>query len=309
MAVTVDSFLDEVKRLITVPANQALMNDDQLLLMGDEASQSYVVPLLLSLRQEYFVTSYTQAVTSGVATYNIPTRSVARTLRELKYVESGDRKNNLAQIPIEDTQLWANGTGVVTGYHFKGDKIVLVDVPNVTTASLEIWYYLQPSKLVKLSDAARIASVAGDVVTVDAVPSTFASGVSCDFVQGISGNSNLTMDVAITAVAGTQVTFGAGVVPTDVVAGDYITLAGQTPVVQIPTEGVPYLTTKTCVRILNAIGDFEGMAKLEELASQQEKTLKIITEPRNTGENGKVNPRWGLLRQGRSTFRRGFWGA
>jgi hypothetical protein len=309
MAVTVDSFLDEVKRLITVPANQALMNDDALLLMGDEASQSYVVPLLLSLRQEYFVTSVTQAVTSGVSSYSIPTRSIARTLRELKYVELGDRKNNLAQIAIEDTQLWANGTGVVTGYHFKGDKIVLVDVPNVTTASLEIWYYLQPSKLVKLSEAARVVSVAGDVVTVTSVPATFAANVVADFVEGVSGNSILGMDASITSVAGTQVTFGAGVVPLTLVAGDYIALAGQTPVVQIPVEATPYLATKTCVRILNSIGDFEGMAKLEELASQQEKTLKIITEPRNTGENAKVNPRWGLLRQGRATFRRGFWGA
>jgi hypothetical protein len=308
MAVTVDSFLEEVKRLITVPANQALMNDSQLLLMGDEASQSYVVPLLMSLRQEYFVTSYTQAVTSGVSTYPIPSRSVARTLRELKYVLTGARKQNLAQIALEDTQLWPND-GTVSGYHFKGDKIVLVGVPNVSTSSLEIWYYLQPSKLVKLSEAAKVVSVAADVVTVESVPSTFAAGVIVDFVQGISGNSNLGMDLAITSVAGTQVTFGAGVVPTDLVAGDYIALAGQTPVVQIPTEGVPYLTTKTCVRILNAIGDFEGMAKLEELASQQEKTLKIITEPRNSGENEKVVPRWGLLRQGRSTFRRGFWGA
>jgi hypothetical protein len=308
MAVTVDSFLAEVKRLITVPANQALMTDDALLLMGDEASQSYVVPLLLSLRQEYFVTTYTQAVTSGVATYPIPPRSIARTLRELKYVENSGSKRNLAQIAIEDIQMWPLD-GSIVGYHFKGDKIVLVGVPNLSTSSLEIWYYLQPSKMVRLSEAARVVSVAGDVVTVESVPSTFAAGVDVDFVQGISGNSNLGMDLAITSVAGTQVTFGTDVVPDDLVAGDYIALAGETPVVQIPTEGVPYLTTKTCVRILNAIGDFEGMAKLEEIASQQEKTLRIITEPRNTGEGVKIVPRFGLLRQGRTTFRRGYWGA
>jgi hypothetical protein len=284
------------------------MDDSQLLLMGDEASQAYVVPLLLSLRQEYFVTIYNQTVLSGVATYPIPPRSIGRTLRELKYVMTGARKQNLAQIAIEDTQLWPND-GTVSGYHFMGDKIVLVGIPNVTTSTLEIWYYLQPSKLVKLSETARVVSVAGDVVTVDTVPVTFAAGVVADFVQGISGNSTIAMDAAITSVAGTQVTFGVGVVPLDLIAGDFITLAGQTPVVQIPTEGVPYFTTKTCIRILNAIGDFDGMAALENLATQQEKSLKLITEPRNSGESVKIVPRWGLLRQGRATFRRGFWGA
>lgn len=308
MAVTVDNFLEEVKRLITVPANQALMDDQSLLLMGDEASQSYVVPLLLSLRQEYFVTSYIQTVTSGVASYPIPTRSIARSLRELKYVESGDRKCNLPQIAIEDVQMWP-ATGVVSGYHFKGDKIVLVGVPTVTTATLEVWYYLQPSKLVKVSEAARVVSVAGNIVNVASLPATFSAGVVVDFVQGISGNSILSMDKAIGSIAGTQITFASNTIPAELVAGDYIALAGETPVLQIPTEAVPYHATKTCIRILNAIGDFDGMAKLEEVASQQEKTLKLITEPRNTGESTKINPRWGLLRRGRPMARRGFWGA
>lgn len=307
MAVTVDKFLEGVKRLVTVPANQALMDDAALLEMGDTACKSFVVPLFLSLRQEYFVTSYNQAITQGVSAYPIPPRSIARTLRELKFVENTATRN-LAQIAIEDLQLWPLD-GTIVGYYFKGDRIVLCGVPNSSTPILEIWYYLQPSKMVKVSEAARVQSVVGDTVTVDSVPPTFAAGISADFVQGISGNSILGMDCAITGVAGTQISFDVGVVPLDLIAGDYITLAGETPVVQLPVEGIPFLETKTGSRILNAIGDFDGMGKLEELSMLQEKSLKIITEPRNVGESVKVVPRFGLLRQGRSTFRRGYWGA
>jgi hypothetical protein len=168
---------------------------------------------------------------------------------------------------------------------------------------------LRPGTLVLTSAAAQVTAISvgatSTVVTVGVIPATFVASATVDFIQGNQGNATLGMDVDITNVAGTQITFDAADVPSKLVVGDWIALAGQSPVLQLPDDCYPLFETRVCERVCYAIGDFDGEARLKAKGDEQETQLKLVLEPRIIGEQTKIINRNGLLRGNRGPFWRG----
>lgn len=304
MAKTTTRFLEGVKRRISNPANQVLLDDEDMLDMADDVMQLSIVPLMLSVRQDYYVTSEDEATVANQAEYSIPYRAIARGLRDLKLRDAAGSTRDLSLIALEDAHLYRQNTDVI-GFYFKGDKIVLVNTPTVSTLTLEKWYNRAPSKFCLVDDAGLVTNISGNNVTINAVPSTFVAGAVIDFVQGKSGNSILDMDVEILGVNGAVISFTSGDVPSSLVVGDYISLAQTSPVLQCPDEIQPYLETETAIHILQALGDFENMKVLKEHAAEELKAAKQLLEPRISGENTKIINRYSLLRGRRANFWRG----
>jgi hypothetical protein len=310
MAIDTTRMLRGLKRRITVPAAQQLIGDTGFLELGDDVMLEKMVPLLLSTRQDFFVVSTDVDSEDGVNTVDIPARAIGRGLRDIKYSYDGTNTSirSLILIPIEDEHKFAR-SGDPKGFYFKGDKVVLVPTPASDEQYTQIWYDLRPGRLVQTSAAAQVTAISvgviNTVVTVSTLPSTIVAGAVVDFVQGVQGNSTLGMDVAVTNVSGTQITFDADDAPTGLVVGDWITIAGQSPVVQLPDDCYPLFETLVCHRILYALGDYDGANALLAAAGGQEKDLKILLEPRIIGEQKKIINRNGLLRGGRSAFWRG----
>ncbi len=186
------------------------------------------------------------------------------------------------------------------GFYFIGDKFRLVpDVPSLISPQLTLmkWYRLPPSSLVTSANAAKVVSVAAPNVTVSTVPTNLEAGVEIDFVQGRSGSSIYSMDVPIVSINGNIITFAADAVPSELAAGDYISLAQTSPVVNfVPNEGYSLLESLTCYRVLTGIGDFENAGRLQEDIGREEKNLKMILEPRIDGEPTIIINRQGLVR-------------
>lgn len=304
MAKTANRLLEGVKRRITLPSNEVLINDTDILALADDVIKIELVPLLMSLRQNYFVVRSDTLTVSGTSDYDVPYRSIGRTLRDLKLRDSGGICRDLALIASEDEHLFPVGVSPHS-FYFRGDKIVLVPTPQSTGLTLDVWWDMPPSELVKLDQVGTVTAFSDPTVTVSLVPSTLATGVTCDFVQAKSGNCILGMDKAITNVAGTTLTFTAGDLPSTLVVGDYVCVAQKAPVIMLPDECYPYLETLTAKRVLMAIGDFEGQAALEKGESQELKMIKIMLEPRVVGESTKIINRRSLLRGVRSRYRRG----
>ncbi len=298
--ITGDRFLQGLKRRVTVPASQVLVNNTGMLQMADDVTRDKIVPLIMAVNQNFFIYRETIALVADQAEYQIPYRSIARGLRELKLhtVDStgSGGTSNLPQIALEDAHLFPQ-SGVPSGFYFQGDRIVVLPTPINTSYELYSWYDLQPSQIVQTTDAARVASVSTNVVTCTSVPSTMTAGVLVDFIQGVSGCGTLAMDEAITNVSGTQITFAsADDIPSTLVAGDYISIKQTTPVLQLPDEAQPLLETLTALRLLKALGDFDGASQLQQDAAQQETDLKKILQPRIEGEPTKIVNRQGLVR-------------
>lgn len=297
MAVLIDAFLDRVKRRVTVPSNQVLLQNTDILQMADSVLREQVVPLILSVNQNYFVYHTEVPVVDGQDVYPIPDRAIGRGLRNIKLQNGSDTSIlDMSLIALEDAHLF-NYSGYPISFYFRGDKLILVPVPIGSAFTLLLDYDLQHSSLVTSSEAAKVVSVASNVVTVESVPSGIVTGTQIDFIQGKSGNTILGMDVANTDVTGTQITFALDTdIPSDLVPGDYIAVAKETPVLMIPDDVEPLLQIWTCEQILYAIGDFDGAQLLASRAAKVEMNILKILAPRIEGEPTKIVNRNSLLR-------------
>lgn len=297
MTVTSDRFLQGLKRRITIPANQPLMTDQNMLDLANDVIRDRMVPLFLSVNQNYFVTYVDLPMTQGKKKYPIHYRAIGRALRDLKLKHTLDsiRMVDMRLIALEDEHLFINQT-LPTGFYFSGDSIMVVPEPNASTYILRQYFNLQPNKLVTMDQAARVTGVSGNILTVDTLPSTIQAGVLVDFIEGRSGCSTMAYDVPVAGASGNQITFALASQLIDVMPGDYVALAQETPVMQLPDEAQQLLETATADRVLYAIGDYEGSAALQKDAKIQETNLLKIVQPRIEGEQTKIINRNGLLR-------------
>jgi uncharacterized membrane protein len=307
MAVTADRLIAGVKRRITIPASQALITNEDILQYADDCIKYKLVPLIKSVVQDFFVTKTITELVADQREYAIPYRTIGRTLRDLKILDGGDGRYDIPLIAIEDEQYYCQGASMPQGHYFYGDRIAIIPTPISTDYSLEIWYELQPSELVVLSDAAVVVSKTATTVVVSSVPSTIVNGSVVDFIQGISGCSTLAMDKTITGLASTTLTFAADEIPSDLAAGDYVSIKQTSPVIQLPDEAYPLLETVTAMRCLQAISDYESIERLKGDEKEEEKNLKLILEPRNRGETTKIIKRNGFLRGFRSRLNGGYY--
>lgn len=303
MTVTTTQFLASVQRLITEPSNQSLLNDADFFAIGDRKMQDTLVPLIDSLNGEFFVRTTDIDMVIDQNEYRLPTRALARKLREVKLRNSSNIRFDFPKISIEREQLY-QVNGVPFGFYFKGDRFVVVPTPTTDQFTIQYWYFLGPGSMIPYADAAIVTGISGDDVTVSSVPTAITTGSVIDFIQGTSGNSCIEIDKTITNVAGNTITFATGVVPTDLEAGDFISIAGTSPVLQIPDPAVPFLVTLTAMDVLQALSDFEGYDRLFQIAygngrdPGQYQNIKLLLEPRIEGEATKIINDYGLLNRG-----------
>lgn len=309
MTITADRILAGIKRRSTIVENNNLLDDDDLLALCDDVIKAYIVPLLISVRGEYFVVSVDEPAVEDQSEYNFPARAVGLTLREIKLRRSDNPGDvvNLVDIPLEHADQYRNATGEPEGYYFRNDQIIIVPAPTSDDWVFELWHEQHPSNLVKLEEAAKVVSVADNVVTVEDVPEEIAVDAVVDFVRGRPGHRIMAMDKTITNVSGVDITFAASAVPSGLAAGDYISLTGTTPVLQIPDLLHPVLETIVSRRATYSLGDFEGRKELSDDEKVELKNALIVVEPRNRGEARKIVNRGGLLRGRAGGKRRGYY--
>lgn len=296
-----DKLLSGVKTRVTIPNNQALLQDPDILTFADDAIASKIVPEIMSLRQNYFVVKDLVPSVTGQANYDIPNRALGRSLRDIKY-KSGTLIRDLFLIDLEDEHLFQINQTNPQGFYFFGDGVVIVPAPGVATDFIEMWYERPPSSLVLLSSAARVTSSTATTVTVDAVPTGFTAMALVDFIKGRPGYVTYGIDYEITNVTGPTITFAS--VPATIQVGDYLSLAGTSPFTGLPDECDPYLETLTSRSVLQAIGDYEGMKALEGDEKDELSAMQRMLAPRIRGESTKIINRNGLLRGNRTRFRR-----
>lgn len=305
MAKTGTEFVTGIKRRITVPASQPLLGDTDFLAFADDIIQSRLVPEINAMRQDFFVTSVDLPIVQDQDEYSIPYRAVGRILRDLKRRSVAGSKADITLIGIEDEHMTVTN-GIIGSFFFKGDKFVVRPIPTASTDVLEVWYDLRPSKIVTADMGAVVTSFSLDSITVSSVPANITTGSVVDLIQGISGNWFIKIDMTVTNVSGNILSFATGTVPTTLAVGDWVSIAGTSPVIQLPDECYPYLETETCLRVLNSISDYEGAKALMADAKEELKNLKLLLEPRAMGEATKIVPRRGLARGMRNRARWGW---
>lgn len=294
MAWTTTQLLASIKRRADVPTAQASYSTTEILSMADEETRSYVVPLVLKEREDYWVSPHDVALVDGTIAYRIPYRAVGGKLREVYLI---DVNGNLIQFPrarisdLEDAN-W--------GFWTEGNVLNIVDDGTLSVTNLAVtlrmYVYLRPNALVATTAATTVSSfnATAKTITLASTPSGYAGQTTWDIVRAKPGFETLAFDAAGTLAAST-ITF-TNALPDDLAVGDYVCLPEQTPVPQIPAELHDLLAQRVAVVMLSNKGMADKLVTAEkELARLQSAALALIT-PRVEGESVKFVQRRSLFR-------------
>lgn len=300
---TTNGLLKSIKRRAMVPDNQNTFSDQDFIDLMNEEMMIGLVPSILQMKEEYFIFKQITPLVTNKSNYPVPERALANKLREVCYKDSPDKftgnEYEMTRVAIDDRYTGiSNGTGSsdFTGfrrfYMMGSDIIIHPSVGPSPVGALAFYYYLRPNSLVKESLVASVTFINREAgtITLSSVPTGYALDSNYDFIKAKSPHNILDIDVTPIAlnVSGKLMTLDPNSIPKDLEVGDYVALAGQTCVPNIPTELHMVLAQRVAQRVLEALGDTEGLNNASNKIAEMEAKLSTMMGNRVEGAPRKV---------------------
>jgi hypothetical protein len=315
-ALTTNGLLKSIKRRAMVPTSQDTFTDADIIDFLNEEMMIGLVPSILQMKDEYLIFSEQTNLVANTSAYPVPERALYNKLREVSYRsdDSNGSEYEMTQIAVDDKYTYSSN--LVENINFRrfymegGDLVLFPKVGDAPRGSLVFYYYMRPNSLVKDEEVATITNInrTTGVITFSAnLPKTFLSGSAYDFVKAKSPNNIIAIDkIALNAVVSLKtITFTPSDIPTSLVVGDMCSLAGETCVPNVPTELHAVLAQRVAQRILEAIGDTQGLTNAQNKLQEMESKMAIGLDNRVEGAPRKAVNRNGTLRQRRGVTRGG----
>lgn len=284
MALDTDRFLTQVKLKAALPTGR--YEDSEILDVAFDQLLSNLVPLILSIKEEYYVSSSSQNITQGTSNYPIPYRALGLALREVKRILN----NQIIDISrINPEHITSTDQGDPTNFYLEAQDVVLYPTPSSTNGTLKLSFFLTPSKPVQVSECAKITNIDTNtgIITASA-PSTWTTSNSFDFVSQRNGHKTISTDLTASQVSTTQLTFSTSDIPSTLEVNDYISLAGECPYFQIPDIAFPYIVQLVVNELLEGMGSLNelqaGVARSEILKNNLISVLnsRVVGAPKKT---------------------------
>lgn len=298
-----DSLLPMLRLLPLMPSVQALFSNSDLVNVMDFEMSSKILPLIDNQAEEYFIVPSDIPYIQSVRTYSLPVRATADKLRSVSFVDSNNNEIRIPRLRPEDIMSNVNSTGLAInpalwGFYLQNDKVILY-LGSFTGSSnaykfLRLRFVRMPSTLVQEAACGQITAIAGNVVTISSLPSTFTTSLTYDIVSNspqmfVSQGDDLTITTItpLTAPAA-SITFTS--LPQDVLGntlaqvGDWVCLAMQSPIPQIPFKpGFQLLLQLSAAKCLEIHGDTQGFnVAMSQAADMKNYFISVIT-PRVDG--------------------------
>lgn len=292
MAFTTANLLTSVERQSFAPTNQSTFSTSDILELANEVSKTSILPAILDVREEYYLTYYDYSITANIASYAVPNRAMGLIVREVQIIGSDGNIRNISRTSVDQLHRFGStATSVPDVFYMKGDEIVLFPTPGTALNTLRVYYHLRPGDLVETTSAAIISAIntSTNVITVAAIPSTWITGDSFDLIQRNGGHRHMSIDLTSTLVSGTAITLPS--LPTGLAVGDYVAIAGQSPVVQMPPDFQPVLSTLVAAEMLLSMSQPRGEKVLAKGLKALESAQRMLT-PRVIGEQEVITPDW-----------------
>ena len=307
---TSTELIADIKQRASVPNSQNLITDANFVRFLSGKLHSEIVPIVLSVRENYFVSFQDTVITTTTEAtnrYPVPSRAIGMRLKDLKLVDSGGEERDIPHLTYLDKSAGVsessfsyleNHAGGQHGFFFEGNDVRLFPADAFTGDSLRLYFFRRPNRLVKTSDAGKITAIdtGTNVVTLDNAPTTWTASTTFDVINGQPGFNSRQDDQTITAIAGADLTFSS--LPSGMVVGDYVAESGESPIPQIPYEGFPFLAQLGVIKVLEGIGDKSGLAVARDDKITARKDFIQIISPRVEEKPRKTIAHRGLWRTG-----------
>lgn len=301
-AYTATALLASLKRRGLLPSTTSAFSASDYLKFVDEEIQTFIVPLLLDVREEYLVSTEDITLDSSNS-YFIPERAIAGGLRDASIVDSSGSVFQLARYEPDQLSAFTNSAGNASGFYVQGNSLVLV--PPQASGTLRLSYFCRPNRIVATTEVAEVDSIVGNVVTfVEEIPATFTTDAEYDFIKAKPGFDSLDIDCTASAIGLDldSLTFSS-TPPSDLAAGDFVCLAQESPIPQVPVELHALIAQRVAATVLSALGD-DKADRAYKVAEEMEQRARKVLSPRVQGTRRVIVNRFGVGMNGR--FRRGY---
>jgi hypothetical protein len=254
-----------------IPNTDEALNDTRLRRILNDELQGYLVPLILGVREDFFVTQTTYALAAGAASVRLPNAAVAGGVRLVVWVAEDGGETPLERVAFERFGL--------EGFTLQGNNLIFTSA--LTEArTLRISYERRPNRVVDDAAARALTAKTTTTLTVASVPATFTASVAYDFVAATPGFECFSVDATPSGLATTTFTFAS--LPSGLAVGDYLCLAGESPVPQVPAELHPLLAQRIAYVALRGLGDAKAEAARVQADEMRAGALTMLT-PRAAG--------------------------
>lgn len=285
--------LDNSRLLAQIKLKSALPDgrytDQEILDIVYDCLVSNVQPLIIGVREEFFVKSSRISLIAGTGAYPIESRALGLVLRELKLDLGNGEIRDLPRIDLED--IGSAQSGSPYSFYLLGNDVVLHPTPDTTGPTLVQYYFERAPRPVEVSACARITSVdvGTGVLTAD-TPTGWVSGSAYDLISSRNGSDILARDLIPSDVTATTITFAAADLPRRLAIGDYVALSQESPFCAVPDEALPYLQQVVCVELLEALGSLSERGVAQEKADRLRDALMRVLSNRIQGAPKRFGP-------------------
>lgn len=251
MDYTTDGLIEKIKRSFAASDNDPNFSPSNVVAYLNDELIGTVVPLISKLSEEYFVTYQDTLIQGTVDTYDIPRDALVSGLQDVNIIKpdsSGlETKAEVTQIAHIQPDMMNYHTA---GYFLRDNELVLLNPNNYNGRYLRYYYSRRPYELVVTTDARQVVNVSGSTLSLTSMPSAWTSSTLYSVIQG-KPPFNVLAASAPATVSGTDLIFATA--PAGVVVGDWVALAHQSPIAQIPYETFPLLAQAVTVRMCEAL--------------------------------------------------------
>lgn len=314
-ALTADALLTRVKARAQVPSADGRLSDAEILVICDDIIRDDIgLSAYEADDGRWVVTAADVSITSGVASYRVPTRAWSAGIQTVALIDSSGNELPIGRVDHHEIGDWkAGGVWQDPRWALIGDAIHLLPTPTDSLYSLRVRYIRRPSTLALIATCGLISGSTSTTLTISADPvPDFAASPTLDVVRGSHHGDTLGDSVAmtwstptLTYTAGALASTGA-LVPA---SGDYACPEGTSCVVQVPDVCVRYLTLAAARDVCEAFGDDPGFARMSAAAGAAHKQMDAALAERSR-VRPKIIPKNSPLRAGSGARgrRRGWWG-
>ena len=278
MSYTTADLIASVRRRASLPNSQDLFSEQDLIDFANDEMANSLITTIMSAREDYFVADYDYSVVAGQSDYTIPTRAIGSKLRDVQLLYSGTIRS-LPRLALEDRTSTTTGP---LGFYLKANKVQLSPTPTASTDTLRLVHFRRPGLLTLTTSAGQVTDIDTDLnnVTVSLAPTSFTNGTEVDFIKQTSGFECIAIDQEIVSISGSVINFAS--IPSELAVGDWITIAGESPIPQIPLELFQTLVQCVVVRVLDSMGDPKVEPAIKQRDAMLETALNLIS-PRVDG--------------------------
>lgn len=279
---TVTEFIASVRRIVMAPTTQTIGTEDaDIVAHGNACMRDYLVPLVMSVREEFYVLEEIRNMVSGQAgttgRFRIPRRAIGNKLRSVAW-DNGSTRYLLPRLEPEQALPYYGKTGTPVAYIIQAGMVVLLPTPIATSNTdgntptlgqqLVLQYYCTPGTMTQGEGVAATGCgvVGGGLVISMASEPTLPIHVYSEYEP----HTTLATDLTVFEDLGGSVRFYYFGPSTQFIDATRIYWRENhtTSHVQLPTELIPILVHRTAARLCTALGDANGVAINSQAAQE-----------------------------------------